>query len=77
MQTLVVHINGLYCADCIPLLTRSLRAIDGARSIQIDVMSRSARVDHDEKRCSPDQLVAAIENVGFQVDGFDAFQLNI
>jgi len=70
MKTLVLHINGIFYESCIEHLTTSLKALKGVSAVEVDVMSHSARVEHDESVCTPRDLVAAVQHVGFQVDGF-------
>ena len=70
MKTLVLSINGIFCESCIEHLKASLSSLNGVGAVEVDVMSRSARVEHDESVCTPRDLVVAVQRVGFQVDGF-------
>lgn len=70
MRTVLLRINGIHCETCITHLTRSLQATPGVERVDVDLMSRSARVEHDEGACKMNDLVSAVMRVGFQVDGF-------
>ncbi len=66
MRTLY-RMYGMCCECCVEHICRSLRAISGVRGVDIDVLSRTARVDHDERLCKTTDLVLAIQRVGYQV----------
>lgn len=71
MRTLVLTVSGMSCDGCVEHLTRSLESVEGVRNVQVDLMSRTARVEHDDTVCQPSDLVAAVRRVGYQVDAFN------
>ena len=70
MRRVILSIRGLHCSDCVSHVARSLQATAGVRGVDIDVMSRSACVEHDEGACNVNDLISAVSQVGLQVDGF-------
>ncbi len=74
MTTVTLRINGIHCESCIMHLTRSLESTRGVEQVEVDLLSRSALVEHDEGICSLNDLAAAVRRVGFQVDGFETVE---
>lgn len=66
-MTTLYRIYGMCCECCVEHIGRNLKAISGVRAVDIDVLSRTARVDHDEGLCKTPDLVLAIQRVGCQV----------
>ena len=71
MKSVVLSIKGIHCDNCVMQLTRTLELINGVQQVEVDLLSRSARVEHDEGVCSLNDLTAAVTRAGFQVDGFE------
>ena len=74
MKTLVLNISGMSCDSCVQQISHSLSLTPGVTKASVDLMTRSARVEHDEKVCGPDELIDAVRRIGFQVDGFGAVE---
>jgi copper chaperone CopZ len=62
----------MHCQSCVDNLTRVLQATEGVQLVQVDLGSRTARVEHDETRCKTPDLMAAVRRAGYQVDSFRA-----
>jgi len=71
MRTLIMNVNGMTCDNCVEHVQSSLNLIPGVIAVEVDLMARQARVIHDETACKPADLVAGVQRVGFQVDGFE------
>ncbi len=70
MRTLLLTVNGMHCQSCADNLTRVLQATEGVRAVQVDLGSKTARVEHDEGVCKTPDLMAAVRRAGYQVDSF-------
>ena len=70
MKRVILSIRGLHCTECVSHVERSLQATSGVRDVDVDLMSRSACVEHDERECGVNDLISAVSQVGLQVDGF-------
>ena len=66
----ILTIRGLHNRDSASHVARSLRSTKGVAGVAIDVPSRSACVEHDEQ-ADLKQLMAAVNKVGLQVDGYN------
>jgi copper chaperone CopZ len=71
MRTLVLTVTGMSCQNCVEHLSRSLGSTKGVSRVEVDLPSRTARVEHDETLCEPGDLIAAVRRVGYQVEGFE------
>ncbi|MBI4580117.1 MAG: heavy-metal-associated domain-containing protein [Planctomycetes bacterium] len=75
MKTLIMNVYGMTCENCVDHVQRSLSLLPGVIDVQVDMMSRQARVKHDENLCTPSDLVMGVQRVGFQVDGFESVEV--
>jgi copper chaperone CopZ len=60
------------CDHCAATLTKSLKTTPGVRDAQVDLQTRTARVDYDDKLSGITELMAAVQRAGFEVEGFRA-----
>lgn len=72
MRTVLLTVNGMHCQSCVDNLTRQLRATQGVHDVQVDLGSRTARVDHDDAVCKTTDLMATVRRAGYQVESFRA-----
>ncbi len=72
MKTVILNINGMRCEGCVQQISKNLDMTAGVSHVEVDLMSGSARIEMDERRCTTADLVAAVRRAGFQVDGFHA-----
>ena len=75
MKTLCLNISGLTCENCVDHVSSSLMLTKGVKKVQVDTMSRSVFVKHDDRLCKLTDLIGAIKRVGYQVDGFKNAEL--
>lgn len=68
LQTRIVTIpvEGMVCASCTANVKKALKSIDGVTEVEVSLESRAARVRYVEGRTSPEQLVAAINRLGYR-----------
>ena len=68
LQTKIVTIpvEGMVCASCTARVKKALKSIDGVTEAEVSLESRTARVRYVEGKTSPEQLVAAINNLGYK-----------
>ncbi len=69
MKTIELNITGMHCDNCTARITECLQKQDGVREAEVDLMTRTATVTVDDN-CGIKSLTHAIEEIGFQVDGF-------
>ena len=64
-----LSIDGMHCAACVRRVTN---ALSGLGNVSVDAVEiGSAQVTFDEAKLSPEQVVAAVNRIGFtaRVDG--------
>lgn len=57
-------IDGMHCALCAPAVTKSLRQVDGVKTVDVSVDEKQAVVVADDTVKS-ESLIAAVASVGF------------
>lgn len=70
MKTILLKIKGMHCENCETQIEHHLKGLNGVQDAKADVMSHTAKVTLDEKLCGVKEVTSLIEQVGFQVDGF-------
>ncbi len=70
MTRTILTIRGLHNRSSASNVARSLQSTKGVSGVAIDVPSRCACVEHDE-RAGVQALISAVNQVGLQVDGYN------
>jgi copper chaperone CopZ len=60
---LSLSIDGMHCSACVRRVTNALTQLEGVAVDSVEI--GSARVNFDQSRVSPDQIVAAVNHIGF------------
>ena len=68
LQTRVVTIpvDGMVCLACTARVKSTLKAINGVAEVEVNLAGHVARVEYLEGRVSPEQLVSAINRLGYR-----------
>lgn len=61
----VFDITGMSCAACAARVDKSVSAVRGVRSVSVNLLKNTMRVEYDEKTVSPAVLVSAVERAGY------------
>ena len=64
MQHAELPITGMTCASCASRVERSLNEVDGVTAT-VNYATERATVDYDDAAVAPEQLVDAVEAVGY------------
>jgi P-type Cu+ transporter len=64
MQHVEFPISGMTCASCAARVEQSLNEVDGVTAT-VNYATERATVDYDQETVEPDQLVGAVEAVGY------------
>lgn len=59
-----LNISGICCGQCVHHITKALQGISGVRAVQVDVVSNSAAVEHED--APVEQMVKAVREAGYQ-----------
>ncbi len=65
-ETLLLPIGGMTCAACQNYVERTLRETPGVVDATVNLMTHSARVVYAPGTATPQQLVAAVEEAGYE-----------
>src|SRR4051794_9070603 len=57
-------LTGMTCASCAARIEKKLNRLDGVTAT-VNFATEKAAIDYDTSRASPDELVAAVEAVGY------------
>ena len=71
MATLHLRIQGMTCAGCVTTIEQALLAIEGVESAAVSLASNTAQVRMNPQHCQPNQLIAAINQAGYQAEVVD------
>lgn len=64
-RAVTIPVEGMTCAACAARVKQALASMDGVSEVEVSLAERTARVRFDPSRRSPDELVAAIEGLGY------------
>jgi len=64
-ESLTLPVLGMSCAACQHHVEEALRSIAGVESARVDLMAHRARIVFDPATASPDKLLAAIREAGY------------
>lgn len=58
-------ITGMSCSACSAAVERTVRKMEGVAAVEVNLLANSMQVEYDETKVSADQMVAAIEKIGY------------
>ena len=61
-----LHVEGMTCASCKVAVRTALTKLEGVKDVRVDVAKKSATVDYDQTKVTPQQLVDAVNRLGYQ-----------
>lgn len=67
LSAVTYTVKGMTCASCVASIEKSLNAIEGVYSVNVNLGTSKVAVSFDEDRVSPKRIVETIENAGFEV----------
>jgi copper chaperone len=67
MSTVTISVPGIHCDHCKHSIEGALVPLPGVRSALVDIDARTVTVEVDGERVDRAQLVAAIEDQGYDV----------
>lgn len=60
-------VKGMSCASCVAHVQKALRSVQGVAEANVSLSTNSALVTYDPARCTPENLRAAVDRVGFEL----------
>lgn len=61
-----LHVEGMTCASCKVAVRTALTKLDGVKGDRVDVANKSATIEYDPTKVTPQQLVDAVNRLGYQ-----------
>jgi copper chaperone len=58
-------VDGMHCQGCVGSVTRAVSKVAGVKRVDVSLEGKSADVEFDSAEATPDAIVAAIEDAGF------------
>ena len=70
-------VTGMTCSACSAGIERTLKKMDGIKSVEVSLMGESMNVEYDEAIVSREAIVAAVKELGYGATLFDAAEWKI
>jgi copper chaperone len=67
MSTVTISVPGIHCDHCKHSIEGALEPLPGVSAARVDIDASTVTVEVDEARVDRAQLVAAIEDQGYEV----------
>jgi len=67
-EEVVIHIEGMTCSACANGIAASLRRVEGVVEAEVSIDPPEAHIQFDPSETSPEALVEAIEDLGYQAE---------
>lgn len=65
VKTVIIPIEGMSCSACAARVKKTLTAIAGVLDVEVNLAERNASVRFDPSKLSPDQMVSAVNGLGY------------
>ena len=59
------HVQGMTCQGCVRSVETKLSRLPGVSMARVDLGAEKATVEYDNARTNADQMIAAVEQIGF------------
>lgn len=63
--TVNLQVQGMSCDACVRAIERKLSRVDGVASARVNLDTGRAVVEYDDARARADQLIGAVEQIGY------------
>jgi copper chaperone CopZ len=60
-----LQVTGMTCQGCVRSIEMKLSKVLGVESARVDLAAGKAAVQYDDSRANIDQLIGAVEQIGF------------
>lgn len=66
-MTVTLNVQGMSCGHCKAAVTNALKGLDGVKEVEVHLENGTVDVNYDESKVTLDQMKAAIEEQGYEV----------
>jgi copper chaperone len=67
MATTVLNVPDISCEHCERTITNTLQAVEGMRSVRVDIPARQVRVEYDETQVNVDKMKELLQEEDYPV----------
>lgn len=60
-----LQIEGMFCSGCAAMVESALSRVDGVRRVTVNLEQKSAAVEYDPSRVTPERMQAAVSEAGY------------
>jgi copper ion binding protein len=61
-----LHVEGMTCPSCKAAVRTAITRLQGVKQASVDVAKKSATVEYDASRVSPQQIADAVNRLGYE-----------
>jgi copper chaperone CopZ len=65
LKVVQIPVEGMACVACAASVKQAVKNLNGVVSVEVSLEKRNARVTYSANLVSPDQIVAAIDKLGY------------
>jgi copper ion binding protein len=65
-KTIKIKCTEMTCAGCKKKITQSINNLEGIKKVKVDLETKMITVTFDESKTSPDKIVGAIAEAGYE-----------
>ena len=65
-EATTLEVRGMTCNNCVRHVTKALQGLPGVRAVEVDLASGSTRVQHEPGAVSVAEMLAAVEDAGYE-----------
>ncbi|MBR5234425.1 MAG: heavy metal translocating P-type ATPase [Clostridia bacterium] len=63
-------VTGMSCSACSSAVERSVKSLDGIKSVEVSLLTNSMTAEYDEKVISAEKIISAVEKAGYKAEVF-------
>lgn len=67
MEKTILRVEGMSCSHCENAIKKSVGALDGVRTVEVDLKGKTVTVEYESSKVSPDRIKNEIEDQGYEV----------
>jgi copper chaperone len=67
MTTMTLNVPDISCGHCKSSIEGAVGALGGVARVEVHIVDRTVDLDYDDTALTLDQIVGAIEEVGYEV----------
>lgn len=70
-STLSFEVSNMSCASCVASIEKELKKQLGISQVNVNLITKQVNVTYDSELISPNKIVEAVSNIGYEVKNLD------